>query len=155
MNQLFIVLALFVLGPLAFAGEFKSIGDFLLQSHFKLTGQQMTPIPIKPVVFHVSTDGVQIRVATGDAEDSYATFEIYSSNGIGRPRPGANTLEILPGLQAMSRADGALRHLCISRESMTLTTFPCMSDQTVVSYAIVTQVQPKSPHSIDQTTVSP
>ena len=155
MNQLFIVLALFVLGPLAFAGEFKSIGDFLLQSHFKLTGQQMTPIPIKPVVFHVSTDGLQIRVATEDGEDSYATFEIYSSDGIGRPRPGANTLEILPGLQAMSRADGALRHLCISRESMTLTIFPCMSDQTVVSYAIVRQQQPNNPHSTESTTHSP
>lgn len=142
MNHLFSLLLCFALSPAAIAAEFKAIGDYQLQAHFKLTGQQMTPIPIKPVVFHVSTDGVQIRVATVDGEDSYATFEIYSSDGIGRPRPGANALEVIPGLQAMSRADGTLRHLCISRESMTLTTFPSLSDQTLVSFAIAAQPQP-------------
>lgn len=142
MNQFFSLLLFFALGPAAIASDFKAIGDYQLQAHFKLTGQKMTPIPIKPVVFHISTDGVQIRVATVDGEDSYATFEIYSSDGIGRPRPGANALEVIPGLQAMSQADGTLRHLCISRESMTLTTFPGLSDQTLVSFAIAAQPQP-------------
>jgi hypothetical protein len=45
-------------------------------------------------------------------------------------------LEIIPGVQAMSRADGVLRHLRLSGESLTITTFPGVSDQTIVSHAV-------------------
>lgn len=154
MNRLCSLLLFFSLGPVAIAAEFKAIGDYQLQAHFKLTGQQMTQIPIKPVVFHVSTDGVQIRVSTTDDEDAFASFEIYRSDGVGRTRNSTEALEVIPGLQAMSHADGTLRHLCISRESMTLTTFPGLSDQTLVSFAIAAHPQPKSPHSY-QASITP
>lgn len=133
------ILTLIALHSPANAAEFKHVGDFLLQSHFKLVGQQLTPIPMKPIAFRVFTDGVKIRVSAEGDEESHTTFEIYRSDGIGRQRPGAGALEVIPGLQAMSNVGGTLRHLRLSRESMTITTFPGVSDQTIVSYAVAAE----------------
>ena len=136
---LFIVLAL---APVVTAAEFKHVGDFLLQAQYKLTGQQMTPVPMKRIAFSVFTDGVRIRVTAEGDEDARTTFEIYRSDGIGRQRQGGGALEVIPGLQAMSNVGGVLRHLRLSRESMTITTFPGVSDQTIVSHSIA--AEPKS-----------
>lgn len=126
----------------ASAAEFKHVGDYLLQAHYKLTGQQVTPIPMKPVAFSVFTDGVRIRVTAEGDSDSHSMFEIYRSDGIGRQRKGAGALEVIPGVQAMSNVAGTLRHLRLSRESLTITTFPGVSDQTIISHAIA--AEPKS-----------
>jgi hypothetical protein len=136
MTRIFTILTSIILCSAAHASEFKHVGDFLLQSHFKLVGQQLTPIPMKPIAFSVSTDGVRIRVSAEGDEESHTTFEIYRSDGIGRQRRGAGALEVIPGLQAMSNVGGTLRHLRLSRESMTITTFPGVSDQTIVSYSV-------------------
>jgi hypothetical protein len=132
----------FSLSPCVEGSDFKHIGDFLLQAHFKITGQQVTPIPMKPIAFSVFTDGVQVRVAAEGDTNSHTTFDIYRSDGIGHQRQGAGAIEIIPGVQAMSNINGSLRHLRLSRESMTMTTFPGVSDQTIVSYAIA--AEPKS-----------
>lgn len=131
----------------ATAAEFKQVGDFLLQAHFKLTGDKISPIPMKPIAFRVTTDGVQVRVAAEGDEESHTTFEIYRSDGIGRQITGGGALEVIPGLQATSRTDGVLRHLRLSRESMTITTFPGVSDQTIISHAIA--AEPTSPTLAD------
>jgi len=136
------ILLLLVLGQFCAAAEFKHVGDFLLQSHFKLAGAKITPIPMKPIAFRVFTDGVSIRVSTEDDAESHATFEIYRSDGIGRQRSGAGALEVIPGLQATSRASGVLRHLRLSRESMTITTFPGVSDQTIISHSVAAEPKP-------------
>ena len=130
------------LASAAAAGEFRHVGDFLLQSHFKLTGDKITPIPMKPIAFRVFTDGVRIRIAAEGDEESHTTFDIYRSDGIGRQRSGGGALEVIPGLQASSHTGGVLRHLRISAESMTLTTFPGVSDQTIVSYAVAAEPVP-------------
>lgn len=131
-----------VLASAAAAGEFRHVGDFLLQSHFKLTGDKLTPIPMKPIAFRVFTDGVRIKISAEGDEESHTTFEIYRSDGIGRQRSGGGALEVIPGLQATSHTGGVLRHLRISAESMTLTTFPGVSDQTIVSHAIAAEPVP-------------
>jgi len=130
------------LASAATAAEFTHVGDFLLSAHFKITGEKMTPIPMKPIAFRVHTDGTRIKVTAEGDDESHTTFEIYRSDGIGRQRSGGGALEVIPGLQATSRTGGVLRHLRLSRESMTLTTFPGVSDQTIVSYAVA--AEPKS-----------
>ena len=142
MTRLLSILLFLTLLPMAHATEFKHVGDFLLQAHFKLTGQQVTPIPMKPIAFRVFTDGVRIRVSAEGDEESHSTFEIYRSDGIGRQRQGAGALEVIPGLQAMSDSGGTLRHLRLSREAMTITTFPGVSDQTIVSHAVAAEPKP-------------
>jgi hypothetical protein len=149
MNRLVALCTLFALSPVADALEFRHVGDFLLKSHFKLTGGQMTPIPMKPIAFRVFTDGTRIRVSAEGDDEAHTTFEIYRSDGIGRQRQGSGALEVIPGLQAMSNTGGMLRHLRLSRESLTLTTFPGVSDQTIVSHSIAAEpksaAQPASP----------
>ena len=137
-------LTVLFLASLAHAAEFKHVGDFLLQAHFKITGQQVTPIPIKSIAFRVFTDGVSIRVAAEGDDESHSTFEIYRSDGIGRQRQGAGALEIIPGLQATSNVGGTLRHLRLSRESLTITTFPGVSDQTIVSFSVAAERKPET-----------
>lgn len=129
----------------AVADEFKLVGDFLLQSHFKLTGDKITPIPMKPIAFRVYTDGVHIKVSAEDDDESHTTFDIYRSDGIGRQRTGRGALEVIPGLQATCHSGGILRHLRLSRETMTITTFPGVSDQTIVSHAVAAQAKPAGP----------
>ena len=137
------------LGSAAAAAEFKHVGDFLLQAHFKLTGDKITPIPMKPIAFRVYTDGVRIKVSTEDDDESHTTFEIYCSDGVGRQRTGRGALEVIPGLQATSHTGGVLRHLRLSRETMTITTFPGVSDQTIVSHAVAAQPKVASPPSLE------
>jgi hypothetical protein len=137
------------------AAEFKHVGDFLLQAHFKLTGQQVTPIPMKPLAFSVFTDGVHIRVTAEGVEDSHSTFDIYRSDGIGRQRSGAGALEVIPGIQATSNTSGTIRHLRLCREFMTITTFPGVSDQTIVSHAIAAEPRPESARTAGQTPTQP
>lgn len=148
-------LILLALAAAASASEFKHVGDFLLQAHFKLTGQQMTPIPMKPIAFRVFTDGVRIRVTAEGDEEAHTTFEIYRSDGIGRQRQDSGALEVIPGLQAMSNVGGTLRHLRLSRESMTMTTFPGVSDQMIVSHAIAAEPKLETARTADQPVPTP
>lgn len=137
------------------ADEFRHVGDFLLQAHFKLTGGKMTPIPMKPIAFRVYTDGVHVRVSAEGDDQSHTTFEIYRSDGIGRQRKGSGALEVIPGIQATSNAGGILRHLRLSRESLTITSFPGVSDQTIVSYAIAAEPRPQATVAAEKPTTQP
>jgi hypothetical protein len=142
MTRHLISLILLAAAPFAGALEFRHVGDFLLKAHFKITGGKVTDIPMKPMALHVHTDGVQIRISAEDEPESYSTYEIYRSDGIGRQREDSGALEIIPGLQAMSRTDGVMRHLRLSSEALTITTFPGVSDQTVVSHAVAAVRKP-------------
>jgi len=132
-------------GTATAADEFKHVGDFLLQAHFKLTGDKITPIPMKPLAFRVYTDGVHIKVTAEGDDEAHTTYEIYRSDGIARQRAVRGALEVIPGLQATSHTGGILRHLRLSREAMTITTFPGVSDQTIISYALAAEPKPAEP----------
>jgi hypothetical protein len=133
------------LGQLARADEFRHVGDYLLRSRVKLNGTRSIPIAIKPMVFHVFTDGVEVRITAEDDEDARTTFEIYRSDGIGSQKGANGAIEIIPGVQALSRNGGLLRHLRLSREFLTITAFPGVSDQTVVTHAIAVEGTATSP----------
>lgn len=155
MIRLLSFLAGFALSSVASASEFKHVGDFLLHAHFKITGQQVTPIPMKPLAFSVFTDGMRIRVTAEGDSDSHSSFEIYRSDGIGRQRQGAGALEVIPGIQATSNVGGTLRHLRLSRESMTITTFPGVSDQTIVSHSVAAEPKSETVRIADQNPEKP
>lgn len=131
--------------PGSHAEEFRPFGHFLLKSHFKLTGEARREIPIKPVVFHVSTNGVAVKVSVDGQEEDTTTFQIYRSDGISRQRSNRGAIEVVPGVQAMNQSSGELRHLRLCKEFLTITTFPGVSDQTVVIHAIAAEPAPKPP----------
>ncbi len=155
MKSLLTSLTLLAISPALTAAEYKHVGDFLLQSHYKLTGAQVVPVPMKALAFRVFTDGVHIRISAEGNEEAHTTFEIYRSDGIGRQRQGAGALEVIPGLQAMTTSGGTLRHLRLSRESMTLTTFPGVSDQTIVSHAVAAEPKPETAQTSAKPVIHP
>jgi len=120
----------------ASAGEFRPIGDYLLRSRTKITGDRVTQITIKPMVLHVSTDGIQVRVFTDDEAEAHSTYDIYRSDGIGRQSSRSGPLEVIPGVQATSSQGGSFRHLRLTKETLTITQFPGISDQTIITQAV-------------------
>jgi len=124
-----------VFASTAVFAEMCHVGDFILVSRSKITGEKYQAMPIKPIKLHVSTDGVQVQVKLDDNEETNI-FHVYASEGIGRLNKENNTLEIVPGVQASSNKGGVLRHLRLTTNELTITTFPARSDQAVVMHAI-------------------
>jgi hypothetical protein len=99
---------------------------------------------MKPIAFKVYTDGMTVRInLMEDEKEAHTSFEIYRSDGVSRQREESGAIEVIPGIQASSNTGGTLRHLRLTKESFTLTTFPGVSDQTTISHAIA--VIPKEP----------
>lgn len=147
MRHLFAMLLTFaglVSGGLA-ADEFRHVGDYVLKSRTKIAGDKSTPIIIKPMLLRVYSNGIEIRVTARDDAEAQSTFQIYRSDGIGRQRAPGGPIDILPGVQASTQTGGVLRHLRLSRESLTITSFPGVSDQTIISYAIGIEPGPDEP----------
>jgi hypothetical protein len=119
-------------------GEFDPVGEFVIRSQTKITGAgKAVQVPIKPLKLSVSTDGVTIRLASGTQTDAWSTFTIYRSDGIGRQNVPGGPLEVVPGVQATSDHGGVHKHLRLTRDSLTLTVFPGVSDQTVITHAVL------------------
>lgn len=127
------------------ASGFTHFGDFLLQSHFKVSREKVMPVPMKAMAFRVFSDGIQVRVVSEDDEDARTTFQIYRSDGIARQRADGGSLEVIPGIQATSNTGGVLRHLRLTRESFTITSFSGISDQTVISHAVAAVARTSPP----------
>lgn len=121
------------------AAEMRHFGDFVLKTNMKIMGDRVTKVPTKPVTFSVYTDGVKVQVRAEGDEEAQTTFDIYRSDGIGRQRPGVVDVEVVPGVQASTTRGGVLRHLRLTRDTLTITTFPGQSDQTVVMHAELAQ----------------
>ena len=88
---------------LARAEEFFPMGDYVIRSQMKITGSgKVVQIPMKPLPLKVETDGVTVRIATGEDSGNWSTFTIYRSDGIGRQNSAGGPLEVVPGVQATS-----------------------------------------------------
>lgn len=115
---------------------FRPFGEYLIRTRLKVTGDHVVNVPIKPLRISVSTDGVSIRIATEGDSESGSVYKIYRSDGIGRQTSPGGGLEIIPGVQATCDSGGLHQHLRLTRETLTLTSFPGVSDQTVVTHAV-------------------
>lgn len=137
-------------------GEFDPVGEFVIRSQTKITGTgKAVQVPIKPLKLSVSTDGVTIRLASGTQTDAWSTFTIYRSDGIGRQNVPGGPLEVVPGVQATSDHGGVHKHLRLTRDTLTLTVFPGVSDQTVITHAVLATPSPDEQPAPDSGTESP
>lgn len=117
-------------------GEFSAMGDYMIHRQIKITGAgKVVDIPMKPLPLRVETDGVTVRISTSAENDEWSTFAIYRSDGIGRQTTAGGPLEVVPGVQATSDTGGVYKHLRLTRDTLTLTVFPGVSDQTVITHA--------------------
>ena len=124
-------------------GDFGSFGEFVIRSQTKITGKgKVVQVPIKPLKLSVSTDGVTIRLSSGNQADAWSSFTIYRSDGIGQQSFPGGPLEVVPGVQATSDHGGVHKHLRLTRDSLTLTVFPGVSDQTVITHAVLSTPSP-------------
>jgi hypothetical protein len=128
--------ALLAFAGVAAGGEFSTMGDYVIHRQVKITGAgKVLDIPMKPLPLRVETDGVTVRVSTSTENDSWSTFTIYRSDGIGRQTAAGGPIEVVPGVQATSDTGGVHKHLRLTRDTLTLTVFPGVSDQTVITHA--------------------
>lgn len=143
-------------GAQAEEGGFDPMGEFVIRSQTKITGKgKAIQVPIKPLKLSVSTDGVTIRLATGKQTDAWSSFTIYRSDGIGRQNVPGGPLEVVPGVQATSDHGGVHKHLRLTRDSLTLTVFPGVSDQTLVTHAVIATPSPDEQPANDSGKESP
>lgn len=119
----------------ACAEEFRHIGDFIIDSRIKVTSGQVLPVAIKPLRLSAYTDGISVRISTSGDSESASDYTIYRSDGIGRQKSAGGALEVVPGVQATSKESGIFRQLRLTQDSLTITTFPGVSDQIVVTHA--------------------
>jgi len=119
------------------AAEFRHVGDFIVTSRLKIVRDQAFPVAIKPLRLSAFTDGISVRLsAEGEVEQS-SEYKIYRSDGIGRQTSEGGALEVVPGVQALSEKAGVFRQLRMTQDSLTITTFPGVSDQTIVTHAVL------------------
>ncbi len=116
---------------------FRHVGDYLVTSRLKVTDAEVTRLAIKPFRLSVFTNGSEVRISASGDEEGGATFEVYRSDGIGRQAVRSAALEIVPGLQASSSQGGLLSHLRLTPSSLTITRFPGVSNQTIITHAVV------------------
>lgn len=127
---------LFIVGTfVAGAEEFRHIGDFIIKSRLKVTSGQVLPVAIKPLRLSAYTDGISVRISTSGDSDSASDYVIYRSDGIGRQKTAGGALEVVPGVQATSEQSGVFRQLRLTQDTLTITTFPGVSDQIVITNA--------------------
>ncbi len=137
-------------------GDFGSFGEYVIRSQTKFTGKgKVIQVPIKPLKLSVSTDGVTVRLSTGKQEDAWSSFTIYRSDGIGQQNVPGGPLEVVPGVQATSDHGGVHKHLRLTRDSLTLTVFPGVSDQTVITHAVLSTPSPDEQPATDSREESP
>jgi hypothetical protein len=136
------------------AGEFRHIGDFIIKSRLKITSGQVLPVAIKPLRLSAYTDGISVRISTSGDSDSASDYVIYRSDGIGRQKTAGGALEVVPGVQATSEQSGVFRQLRLTQDTLTITTFPGVSDQIVITNAQLApppkavSVEPSDEHAV-------
>lgn len=146
----FLAIAL-TLAARAGEGDFDPVGEFVIRSQTKINGQgKAVQVPMKPLKLSVSTDGVTVRISTGNQTDGWSSFTIYRSDGIGRQNVTGGPLEVVPGVQATSDHGGVHKHLRLTRDTLTLTVFPGVSDQTLVTHAVLASPSPDEQPAADE-----
>ncbi len=136
MNCRTAIIGLILSTAAADAGEFRHIGDFAVRSRIKIAEDQAFPTTIKPLRLSAFTDGITVRISTNGDVDNASEYEIYRSDGIGRQQGENGALEVVPGVQASSEKGGVLRQLRLTERTLTLTIFPGVSNQVIVTHAV-------------------
>ncbi len=118
---------------------FRFIGDYRLNSKIRVETGEVMSVVISPLVYRVYSDGIDVRVYCRAAgEDSFTSYEIYRSDGIGVARKSGE-IDVVGGVQAYCTKGGMVRQLSVTRHSMTMVKIPPRSHRVVVTRAIAMQ----------------
>ena len=147
------ILALLLAATTAGAAEFRHIGDFIVRSRIKVAEDHAVPTTIMPLRLSAFTDGITVRISTTGDVDNASQYKIYRSDGIGRQQGENGALEVVPGVQASSEKGGVLRQIRLTERTLTLTTFPGVSNQVIITHAVAApppKARPAEPTTADR-----
>lgn len=115
---------------------YRYIGTYRLVSKVRVEKAESMPVVISPLVYRVYSDGMDVRVYCRSAgEDSFTTYRIYRSDGVGDAR-GPGEINVIAGVQALCTTGGMTRQLSVTRASMTMVKMPPRSHRVVITRAV-------------------
>ncbi|MEJ6571526.1 MAG: hypothetical protein QNL01_15545 [Akkermansiaceae bacterium] len=123
---------------------FRFIGHYKLNSKIRVENGDTMPVVISPLVYHVYSDGIEVRVYCLTAgEESFTNYEIYRSDGVGVTRKSGE-IDVVAGVQAYCTKGGMIRQLSVTRNSLTMVKMPQRSYRVLVTRATVVKNVPTS-----------
>ncbi|MGB1874220.1 MAG: hypothetical protein ACPH5P_02190 [Akkermansiaceae bacterium] len=115
---------------------FRLIGHYQLKSKLRVERGDVIPVVISPLDYQVFSDGIDLRLYCRAAgEDTYTTFQIYRSDGIGVSRTSGE-IDLIAGVQALNTSAEMVRQISITRNSFTMVKMPPRSHRVIVTRAI-------------------
>ncbi|MCP5538323.1 MAG: hypothetical protein H7A51_19080 [Akkermansiaceae bacterium] len=122
--------------PAQLPETFRFIGHYKLNSKIRVETGESMPVVISPLIYRVYSDGIDIRVYCRSAdEDSFTTYEIYRSDGIGVARR-TGEIDVVAGVQAYCTKGEMIRQVSVTRNSLTMVKMPPRSHRVVVTRAV-------------------
>lgn len=126
---------------------YRYIGVYKMNSKVKVERGQAMPVVISPLVYRVYSDGIDVRVyCRTDGEDSYTSYSIYRSDGIGVAR-SSGELDLIAGVQAMSQRGDMVRQVSVTRASLTMVKMPPRSHRVIITRAVAIKEPPAKTNS--------
>ncbi|NWK54868.1 hypothetical protein HW115_04560 [Verrucomicrobiaceae bacterium N1E253] len=115
---------------------FRLIGHYQLKSKIKVENGEAMPVVISPLKYRVYSDGIDVRVYCRTAgEESYTSYQIYRSDGIGVAKPSGE-LQVIAGVQGICKKGEMMRQISVTRTSLTMVKMPPRSHRVLVTRAI-------------------
>lgn len=124
--------------------EFRFIGHYLLNSKLRVEKGGSMPVVISPLHYQVYSDGIDVRVyCWASDKESFSTYEIYRSDGIGVPHRSGE-IDWVAGVQAYSTRGGMIRQISVTRNSLTMVKMPPRSYRVIITRAVAANKTPAS-----------
>lgn len=114
---------------------FKLIGQYKTKSKVQVENGVSLALLISPLVYSVYSDGVDVRIyCEGVDEEHYASYQIYSSEGIGLAGEQGET-DYVAGVQAHSLQGDMVRQISLTRYNLVMVKMPSRSHRVMITHA--------------------
>ena len=121
---------------------FRFIGLYKLNSKIRVENGEAMPVVISPVLYRVYSDGIDVRVyCRASGEDSFTSYGIYRSDGIGIARKSGE-IDVVAGVQAYCTNGEMIRQVSVTRNSLTMIKMPPRSHRVLVTRASALKESP-------------
>ena len=122
--------------PQGLPAGFRFIGHYQMTSKLRVEHGVATPVVISPLRYRVYSDGIDVRVYCRVAdEDSYSSFAIYRSDGIGVVSKSGE-IDLMAGVQGYSTKGEMIRQISVTRNSFTMIKTPPRSHRVIITRAV-------------------
>ncbi len=114
---------------------FNLIGTYQAEEYAKVRSGEYLIRPSAALIYRVYSNGAELKVFTDNVVE-HQTFEVYRSDGIATDTTTGDT-QIVPGIQARSTSGSSLKQLTLTKNKLTVTSFPPLSSEILIMRAQV------------------